>query len=206
MGVAVPGRIADHDGARAAIDRRRVKPLHGLRIAARGVLGDVHRIEAERNRIFHGLLGGLQKKIVGPAFRKPANGTRTDERRGFDAQAGLLHDLGDGTNIVLMRARSAVGANLHLVRHDFPRQRGHVLDRARSRARQPEIERVDPERLHQMKNFNLLGNRGIAHRRRLQPIAQALIVEQNRPRRLQPRRMILVPVVDEFGGVHRELR
>ena len=104
-----------------------------------------------------------------------------------------------------MRPRRTVGANLHLVRNDLPRQRRHMLDRARSRARQSQIERVDPQRLHQMKNFDFLGDRRIAHRRRLQPIAQALIIQQHRSRGLQSRRMILVPVVDEFREVFIEV-
>src|ERR1039458_3652212 len=53
-----------------------------------------------------------------------------------------------------------------------------------------------------MQDFNFLGNRRIAHRRRLQAVAQTLIIEQHRRGRLQSRRMVLVPVVDEFGGVH----
>ena len=201
-GRSVPGGVTNHDGARTTSNRRRVEPLHRLRIAAAGIFSDVHRVQAERNRILHGFLGGLQKKIVAPAFRKAANGTGADKCSRLDAQAGFLHDLGNGTNIVLMRPRRAVGANLHLVRDDFPRQRRHVLDRARSCTRQSEIKRVDPERLHQMEDLNFLGDRRVAHGRRLQAIAQALIVQQNRPRRLQSRRMILVPVVDEFGGVH----
>src|SRR4030088_3269967 len=54
--VAGPRRIADHDGPRSAIDRRRIQPLYRLRIAACRVFGDVHVVEAEGHRIFHGLL------------------------------------------------------------------------------------------------------------------------------------------------------
>src|ERR1700733_9202069 len=202
-GRGMPCCVADHDSARAATNCRGIQPLHRLRITARRVLSDVHRIEAERNRIFHSLLGGLQKKIVAPTFREPPDRTGTDERSGLDAQTRLLHDLRNGTNIVLVRPRRAVGANLHLVRDHLPRQRSHMLHCARPRAWQSQIERVDPQRLHQMKNFNFFGNRRIAHRGRLQPIAEALIIQLNRSRRLQSRRMILVPVVDEFGSVHR---
>src|SRR5882724_10162164 len=49
--------------------------------------------------------------------------------------------------------------------------------RARSRPRQPKVERVDAQGFHQMQDLNFLRNRGIAHRRRLQAIAQGLIVE-----------------------------
>jgi hypothetical protein len=42
----------------------------------------------------------------------------------------------------------------------------------------------------------------IANRWRLQTVAEAFIVEQHGPLRLQPGRMLLVPVVDEIGSVH----
>ena len=201
-GSGVSCGIADHNGPRAAIDRCRIEPLHCLGIAAGRVLGHIHRVEAERNRIFHGLLGGVQKKIVRPTFGETANGARSDEGCRFDRQTRLLHNLRNRADIVLKSARRTVGTNLHLVRDDLPRQRRHMLHCARSCAGQPQVKRVNPQRLHQMKNFNFLGDRGIAHRRRLQSIAQALIVQQHRPRRLQSRRMNLVPVVDEFGSVH----
>src|SRR5215472_16870137 len=54
-----------------------------------------------------------------------------------------------------------------------------------------------------MKDLNLLRNRRIAHRRRLQPVAQALVVEQDRTGRLHSGRVVLVPVVDQVGGVHK---
>jgi hypothetical protein len=92
--------------------------------------------------------------------------------------------------------------NVAASRDDLAGQGSHVLDRARTGAGQSEIEGVDPQRFHQMKDFDLFGNRRIAHRRRLQSVTQGLIVEQDRPRRLHPWGMVLVPVVDEVGGVH----
>ena len=88
------------------------------------------------------------------------------------------------------------------MRDDLARQRGYGVNRARSRAREAKIERVDPERLHQMQDFNFFWNGRISYRRRLQPIAQTLVIDQNRPGRLQSRRVILVPVVNEIGSVH----
>jgi hypothetical protein len=104
-----------------------------------------------------------------------------------------------------MRARRAVGANLHLVRDDLSRQRRNMLDRSWPCTGQSEIERVDAQRFHEMKDFNFLGDRWIAHGRRLQSIAKTFIIEQHRPRRLQSWRIILVPVVDEFGSIHQYL-
>src|SRR5450631_2528900 len=74
--------------------------------------------------------------------------------------------------------------------------------RAGPRSRQSKRQRMDSQRLHQMKDLDLLRDGRIAHRRRLQPIAQGLVVDQHRPWRLQARRVILVPVVDELGSVH----
>ena len=101
-----------------------------------------------------------------------------------------------------MRPRRAVRLDLHLIGDNLARQRSHGLDCPRARSRQAQIERVDSQRLHQMQDFNFFRNGGIAYRGRLQPIAQALIIEQHGPRRQQARRIILVPVVDEVGSVH----
>ena len=180
------------------------KPLHRLRIATARVLGDVHDIQPKRNRILDGLLSRLQKEVVSPSFRESADRTRSNKGRRLDRQPSLLHDLGDRPDIVLVRTRRTVRLNLHLVRDNFARQRSHGLDRALARSRQAEVERIDPQRFHQMKDFNLFRDRRIAHRRRLQTVAQALVIEQHRPRWLQSRRKILVPVVDEVGGVHQK--
>jgi hypothetical protein len=160
-------------------------------------------VEAERNRVLDGLFRGLQQEVVCPAFGVAANGARSEKRRDLDGQSGFLHDLGNRANIVFMRARGAVGANLHLVRDDLARQRGHVLDRARARSRQPKIERVNAERLHQMKDFDLLLDGRIANRGRLQSIAQRFIGQQHRPRRMERARIESVPVVDEFSCIQR---
>ena len=49
----VPRRVADHDSARPMADRGRVQLLHHLGIAARGVFGDIHDVEAERHGVLH---------------------------------------------------------------------------------------------------------------------------------------------------------
>ena len=177
------GGIANHDGARPAVDRGRVKTLHHLRIAAARVLGDVHRFEAQRHGELHGFFRGLKQEVVGPAFGVAANRTGANEGRGLNVQPGALHDLGDRPDVILVGAGGAVGANLHLVADDLAGQRLAIRDCARSGAGQSQIERVDAQGFHQMQDLNFLCNRGIAHRRRLQPIAQGLIVEQDLSRR-----------------------
>jgi hypothetical protein len=80
----VTGRIADNYGSRTATDRRRIKSLHRFRIAAARILGNEHRIETERNRIFHGLFSSLQKEIIRPALSESSDWTGTDKSRCLD--------------------------------------------------------------------------------------------------------------------------
>ena len=195
--------VANHDGARAAVDRGRVQTLDHRRIAAAGVLGHVHRFEAERHGELHRLFRGLEQEVVGPVFGVAANRAGADESRRLDVQPGALHDLGDRPDVIFVSAGGAVGANLHLVADDLVGQRFAIRDRTRSRAGQPQVERVDAQRFHQMQDLDFLRNRGIAHRGRLQTIAQGLVVEQDSARRPQLGGIHLVPVVDEFGSIHK---
>src|SRR5438309_11928031 len=94
--------VADADRPRPAVDCSRVQALDRFRIAAAGVLGDVHDIEPEGNGIFDGLLGRLYQKIISPAFGETSNRTRSNKCRGLDPQSGLLHDLSNGPNVIFM--------------------------------------------------------------------------------------------------------
>src|SRR5436190_5627668 len=69
-------RVADANGPRSAVNGRGIQALHRLRIAATGVLGDVHHVKPERNGISDGLLRGLQKKVVRPPFSESADRAR----------------------------------------------------------------------------------------------------------------------------------
>ena len=115
--------IANHDRARAAIDGGRVETLHHFRIAARGVLGDIHRFESERYGVFNGFFGGLKQEIVGPAFGIAADGTGSNESRRLYIQPGALHDFSDRPDVILMGPGGAVGLNLHFVADDLVGQR-----------------------------------------------------------------------------------
>ena len=203
-GRGVSGSIAEHQSVRSTIDGGGVQLLHRFRIAARRVFGGVHDFEAKRDRVFDGLFGGLQQEVAIPALGVAANGTGSKKRRDLDGEAGFLHDLGDRANVVLVRARGAVGRDLHFVGDDFARQRRNVLDRARTCSGKPEVERVDAERLHQVQDFDLLLNGRIADGRRLQAVAQRFIRQAHRSRRMQRLRIQRIPVVDEFGNVHRQ--
>ena len=109
MGVACPA-VSQMTIARApqliAVEYRL---LDGFGIAARGVFGDVHRLEPERDRILDGFLGGGQQEVVRPAFGVAADRAGADEGCSLDGQAGSLHDFGDGPDVVLVGARRAVG-------------------------------------------------------------------------------------------------
>src|SRR5579862_8513281 len=198
----MPCRIAEHQSPRATFDRGSVELLDRLGIRTRGVFGDIHHRKAKRNRVLDGLFRRLQQEVAIPAFRITPDRTRSNERRHFDRQASLLHNLGNRPNVALHRASGAIGRDLHFVRDDLTSQRRHMLDRARPRSRKSEVKRVDTERLHQVKNFNLLFDGRIAHRRRLEPVAQRLIGEAHRSRQTRRLRIGRIPVVDEVA-VHR---
>ena len=154
---------------------------------------------------FTAFIRGLKQEVVAPAFGVAANRAGADEGRGLNVQPGALHDLGNRPDVMFMSAGGAVGANFHLVAHDLVGQCLAIRDGARSCARQPHIERVDAQSFHQMQDLNFLGDRRIAHRGRLQSIAQGLIVEQDFSPGPQPGGIHLVPVVDKFGSIHKEM-
>src|SRR4051812_17579617 len=86
----VPAGVADHDGARATLDGRRVKTLYRFGIAARGVFGYVHHFEADGTREGDGALGGFEQEVVSPVFGVAADGARSDEGGYFDGNADLV--------------------------------------------------------------------------------------------------------------------
>src|SRR5207244_7144358 len=190
------------DCSRTAVEARPIHTLHHLRITARPVLGDIHDLETERNRILHGLLCCVQQKIVAPAFRVTANRTRSKKRRRCNVQPGALHNLCNRPDVVFMRPSCTVRTDLHFVIDDLSRQCLHMLTRTRPSSRQPQIERIDAQSFHQVQDVNFFFDRRIAHRWRLQPIPQAFIVQENGVRRAQRRRLNLVPIVDELRSLH----
>ena len=132
--------IANHDGARAAVDRSRVQTLDHGRIAATGVLGDIHAFEAQRHGELHCFFRGLEQEVIGPAFGVAANRTGANEGCRLNVQPGALHDLGDRPDVIFMSAGGAVGANLHFVADDLVGQRLAIRDRARL------LRPADPDR------------------------------------------------------------
>ncbi len=201
----VTGGIADHDGLRAVANRGAVEPLNGFGIAAGGVLGHVHDVEAEPDRILHGVFRGALQEVVGPVFGVAADGAGADEGRHLDGNAGGLHDLGDRTNVVLMRAGCAVGLDLQLGAADLARQRLAMRLRARARAGQADVEHVDADGFHQVKDLDLLLDGRIADRRRLQPVAQRFVIQQDAPSRDHRLGVDCVPVVNQLRNIRGHL-
>ena len=69
-------------------------------------------------------------------------------QREWVVEARALHDVGDRPDVIFVSPRGAVGANFHLVADDLVGQRFAICKRPRSRARQPEVERVDAQGFH----------------------------------------------------------
>ena len=79
-----------------------------------------------------------------------------------------------------------------------------VLDDFRTGAGQADVGGVDAERVHVAEDVDLLIDRRHAHRRRLQAVAQRLVV-QHRDRRTRAGRVV-VPVVDQRMGRYAHRR
>ena len=114
---------------------------------------------------------------------------------------GALHDLGDGTNVVLMSAGRAVGLDLHLGAANLAGQRLAVGHGARASAGQPDVEHVDADGFHQMKDLDLLFDGRIAHRGRLQAVAQRFVIQQDAAGRDHRAGVDRVPVVNQFRNI-----
>src|ERR1700722_4982298 len=120
---SVTDGIADYDCFRAAADCGAVHAPYGFRITARGVLGDVHYLETERDRIFHRVLSGAQKEVVGPVFGVASDWAGADKCCRLDRNASALDDFGNRADVVLMGAGSTVGLDLQLGAANLASQR-----------------------------------------------------------------------------------
>src|SRR6185295_16532551 len=105
-------------------------------------------------------------------------------------------------DVLLERARRAVGLDPELVVGDLLRQPRDVAYHVRPGAREPDVGSVDPELVHQVEDGELVLDRRTANRRRLEPVAQRLVVELDPERRLLPALAGVVPVVDEVAFFH----
>ena len=90
----------------------------------------------------------------------------------------LLRDLGDRLDVGDDRAGRAVRLDPHPA-GDLARQPLDVADHVRTRAGEADVRRVDAELLHEMEDLELLVDRRRRYRRRLQPVAERLVVEEH---------------------------
>ena len=97
-----------------------------------------------------------------------------------------------------MGSRRTVGLDLQPVRGDFAGQRFGVRKSPRPCARQSDIDRINSQRFHQMKDFDLFFDAGVEDRRILQTVAQGFVIQEDARSWRDLWRRGDVPVVDPF--------
>src|SRR6266478_5392421 len=112
VGSGVADGVAKNDGACAVSNGGRIQTLHSIGIGSNGVFRDVHGRKAVFDGELYRFLCGALEVINRPIFHEAANGTGTEKSRGFDGDARVLRNFDDRANIILMRARRAVGLDL----------------------------------------------------------------------------------------------
>ena len=137
----------------------------------------------------------LQQPVERPALRVLPDRRRSDERAALDRHAGALHDLDDRRDVGDVRPGRAIRGDAQMRRADLAGQRLDVADDVRAGARQADVGGVDAERVDQMQDADLLVDARRAHGRRLQAVAQRLVVQRHGGGRR--RRADAVPVVDQ---------
>ncbi len=75
----------------------------------------------------------------------------------------------------------------------------HIGARPRTGSGQPEIKRVDSQRLHKMEDFDFFVYGWIFDRGRLQTVAQGFVIQKHAPRRPEGGFGNIVPVVHQVG-------
>ena len=157
--------VAQNDGASAGADGCRVERNDGRRVGANGVLGNVHdgepRCDGEGDSIF----GDALKMIDGPILHEAANRAGAEKCGGFNGDANALGNFDDRGDIVLVCASGAVGADFHARSANFAGEGFGVGESAGACARKTDVHHFDSEGLHQVEDFNFLGDRGIANGR-----------------------------------------
>ena len=193
----VADRVRHAHPGRPGADRGREQRPQRIGIGARRVLGDVHHREALLHREGHGVLGALLQKVEAPSLRVLPDRAGADEGAALDRHAGALDDLGDWLDIRHHRPRRAVALNVQLVGGNRTRQPLDVAFHVRTGSRQADVDRVDLERVHAVQDFNLLVDGRGADGRRLQAVAQRLVVEHCDRTRTGG---VMIPVVDQRVG------
>ena len=143
-----------------------------------------------------GLLRAPLQVVDRPVLRVAADGARPDEAAAFDRQPDALRRRRRSAATSLTTVRAAqFGRIFSFDVDDLARQPLDVADDVRAGAGQADVGGVDADLVEQPQDAELLIDGRRAHRRRLQPVAQRLVVEHDDRRRAA--RRVAIPVVDE---------
>ena len=175
----VANRVAQDDGASAGANGGRIERDERLRVGANGVLGDIHHRESGRHRLLHRVFGGALKEFDGPVLYQPPDRAGAEKERSFQRLTDALAEVDDRLDVLFLRAPGCVGPDFQAGAEDFARQRLGIFKRARPRAGQADVDRVDSQRIHQLDDFDFFGDGRVAHGRILQPVAKGFVVEQD---------------------------
>jgi hypothetical protein len=175
-------------------ERGREERPQRSRIRACRILRDVQHLQPFANGEPNRVLGGLLQKFERPPFRVPPDRTRPDKCAAFDRNPGPLGNLGDRSDIGRHRARCAVRPDFQTELANRPRQTLDVGGDLRSGSRQADVCGVDSERVHALKDVDLLVDGGRPHGRRLQPVSQRLVVQHGDSARTGA---VRVPIMDQ---------
>src|SRR2546422_1240896 len=200
----MPNRIRETDSPRAARDGRTIQRLDRLGPGAGCVLRDVHDRQAVLHRVGDGLFGRGNDAVQRPILRVLPDRGGADERGGFDLDPDLVGNADDRLDIGDDGPGGAIGGDGELVVADLFGQRPHLIDDARTGARQADIGGHDAEGRHQVQQPLFDVERRIRDRRRLQAIAQRLVVQINPGARPIEAAVYAraVPVVDKLALLH----
>jgi len=198
VGSGVADGVAKDDGTGAAANSAGIEAFHGRGVSAHGVFGDVHGRQTVVDGELDGFFGGAFEVIHGPILDEAADGTGAQKRRGLEGDAHALGDFDDGTDVVFVGARGAVGLDLHAVGGDFAGQGFRVGSSARASAGKADVQRVDAEGFHQVQDFNFFLDRGIVHGRVLQAVAEGFVIQKDARAGWDCRRRGQIPIVDPF--------
>src|ERR1051325_8518911 len=206
VGRGVTDGVAHHQALRAVVDRVGEQLGQHLGARPRGVLGDVrHRqvvAAAEVDRVGAELEQPREVPVLGVLPDRRA----ADEAEHLELDADLLRDVDEGVDVVLGGARRAAGLEREPVLLDVRGDRGDVVDRALAGTGQADVDMIDAELAGELDQPDLVLDRRIDHRGRLDAVAQGLVEELHAaPRRQRGDLLDRVPVVDQLMVCHRVL-
>src|SRR5690242_14805153 len=168
--------VAEDDGARSVANGGGVEAFDGAGIGANGVFGDVHRGEAVLDGKLDGVFRGAFEVVNSPIFDEAANGAGTEKCCGFDGNPSALRNFHDGTNVIFNRARSTIGLDAHAICGDFAGERFGVFVGAGASARKADVDGIEAERFHEVKDFNFFSDRRVVDGRVLQTVAERFVI------------------------------